>query len=141
MSKYDFNNGNDDIMLDLEIPLYIYVILFFIIIIIIIFRYIYSTEEIFDFIDKSKKESLKQFSNNEEKLNLLTKLNTKINRDYLDNSKYYHDKGYNKIYGNMEEINKNKNADINDSKANEKIIIKRHKKVGFSDNIIYESEF
>ena len=94
MSKCDFNNGKDDIMLDLEIPLYIYVILFFIIIIIIIFRYIYSTEEIFDFIDKSKKESLKQFSNNEEKLNLLTKLNTKINRDYLDNSKYYHDKGY-----------------------------------------------
>ena len=62
---------------------------------------------------KKKKNSLKAFSDEEDKLDLLTKLNTKINRDYLDNSKYYNEEGYFRIYGNKngrENINKKSNS-------------------------------
>ena len=84
--KYKIEH-NDDIILDLEIPFYVYFILFCIIIFILILNYINPKEEIFDFIEKSKHDPLENFSTKENKLILLTKLNTKINRDYLDNSK------------------------------------------------------
>ena len=139
MSNGDIENNNDIIM-DLEIPFYVYIILLFVFIIIFLVRYFFSTEEIFDFLEKNKKELLKTFSEEETKKNLLTKLNTKINRDFLDNSKYYYEKGYQKIYKNNksnEKIDKKNSIKENNK---DKIYIKKIKKVGFSNNIIYEDD-
>ena len=133
--------NNNDIIMDLEIPYYVYIALFIIVVCILIYKQIYPNEELFDFIEKSKKDSLNQFSKKENKLLLLTKLNTKINRDYLDNSKYYYEKGYNKIYENNKlDIKENKKILEKDGN-NEKVYITKIKKVGFSNNIIYENDF
>ena len=138
MSNFDKNN--DDIIMDLEIPFYVYILLFFIIVIILVLKYINPNEEIFDFIEKSRQDSIKTFSEDDNKLKLLTKLNTKINRDYLDNSKYYFVKGYNKIYHNeRHNTNKEKEKLIKERKK-ERFYIKKNKKVGFSNNIIYEDD-
>ena len=138
--KYKIEH-NDDIILDLEIPFYVYFILFCIIIFILILNYINPKEEIFDFIEKSKHDPLENFSTKENKLILLTKLNTKINRDYLDNSHYFYEKGYKKIFEDertsLKNINK-KNDNDNENKK-EKIYIKKNKRVGFSNDIIYEN--
>ena len=135
------NINNNDIIMDLEIPYYVYIALFIIVVCILIYKQIYPNEELFDFIEKSKKDSLNQFSKKENKLLLLTKLNTKINRDYLDNSKYYYEKGYNKIYENNKlDIKENKKILEKDGN-NEKVYITKIKKVGFSNNIIYENDF
>ena len=138
MSQNNINNNNDIIM-DLEIPSYVYIIIFIIFIIIFIFKYFFSNEEIFDFIEKNKKELLKSFSKEETQINLLTKLNTKINRDYLDNSHYFYEKVYKKIY--EDERTSLKSADKKNDNENkkEKIYIKKNKRVGFSNNIIYEN--
>ena len=139
MSTIDKND--DDIIMDLEIPFYVYILLFFIFVIILIIKYLNPNEEIFDFIEKSRHDSQKTFSEDENKLKLLTKLNTKINRDYLDNSKYYFEKGYNKIYHNeLQSTNEEKEKLIKESKK-EKFYIKKNKKVGFSNNVIYEDDF
>ena len=135
------NINNNDIIMDLEIPYYVYIALFIIVAFILIYKQIYPNEELFDFIEKYKKDSLNQFSKKENKLLLLTKLNTKINRDYLDNSKYYYEKGYNKIYENNKlDIKENKKILEKDGN-NEKVYITKIKKVGFSNNIIYENDF
>ena len=135
------NINNNDIIMDLEIPYYVYIALFIIVVCILIYKQIYPNEELFDFIEKSKKDSLNQFSKKENKLLLLTKLNTKINRDYLDNSEYYYEKGYNKIYENNKfDIKENKKILEKDGN-NEKVYITKIKKVGFSNNIIYENDF
>ena len=135
------NINNNDIIMDLEIPYYVYIALFIIVVCILIYKQIYPNEELFDFIEKSKKDSLNLFSKKENKLLLLTKLNTKINRDYLDNSKYYYEKGYNKIYENNKlDIKENKKILEKDGN-NEKVYITKIKKVGFSNNIIYENDF
>ena len=135
------NINNNDIIMDLEIPYYVYIALFIIVVCILIYKQIYPNEELFDFIEKYKKDSLNQFSKKENKLLLLTKLNTKINRDYLDNSKYYYEKGYNKIYENNKlDIKENKKILEKDGN-NEKVYITKIKKVGFSNNIIYENDF
>ena len=139
MSHNDINN-NSDIIMDLDIPVYVYIILFLVFTSIFFFKYFFSKEEIFDFIEKSKKDLLKSFSEEETKINLLTKLNTKINRDYLDNSKYYFEKGYKKIYENNESNKSEKQKKSESEKKNEKIYIKKVKKVGFSHNIIYEND-
>ena len=139
MSHNDINN-NSDIIMDLDIPFYVYIILILVFITIFFFKYFSSKEEIFDFIEKSKKDLLKSFSEEETKINLLTKLNTKINRDYLDNSKYYFEKGYKKIYENNESNKSEKQKKSESEKKNEKIYIKKVKKVGFSNNIIYEND-
>ena len=130
------NNAND-IMMDLNIPFQVYILLFLLVIIYIVFKYFYSSEEIFEFIEKSKKKS-----NEVDKLNLLTELNTKINRDFLDNSKYYNEVGYSKIYGNKKEKENidNKEINTNNNENKNKIFIKKSKKVGFSDTIIYEND-
>ena len=135
------NINNNDIIMDLEIPYYVYIALFIIVAFILIYKQIYPNEELFDFIEKYKKDSLNQFSKKENKLLLLTKLNTKINRDYLDNSKYYYEKGYNKIYENNKlDIKENKKILEKDGN-DEKVYITKIKKVGFSNNIIYENDF
>ncbi len=135
------NINNNDIIMDLEIPYYVYIALFIIVVCILIYKQIYPNEELFDFIEKYKKDSLNLFSKKENKLLLLTKLNTKINRDYLDNSKYYYEKGYNKIYENNKlDIKENKKILEKDGN-NEKVYITKIKKVGFSNNIIYENDF
>ena len=151
MSKLSMIEKNEnDIIMDLEIPLKVYILIALSIIIMLVYKYFFSKEEIFEFIEKSKKSSLNLFSNEEENLNLLTQLNTKINRDYLDNSKYYNETGYLKIYGNQKKdssLNKRKNektkndisTDLN-KKDKSKIFIKKNKKVGFSNKIIYENE-
>ena len=135
------NINNNDIIMDLEIPYYVYIALFIIVLCILIYKQIFPNEELFDFIEKSKKDSLNLFSKKENKLLLLTKLNTKINRDYLDNSKYYYEKGYNKIYENNKlDIKENKKI-LEKNGNNEKVYITKIKKVGFSNNIIYENDF
>ena len=135
------NINNNDIIMDLEIPYYVYIALFIIVAFILIYKQIYPNEELFDFIEKYKKDSLNLFSKKENKLLLLTKLNTKINRDYLENSKYYYEKGYNKIYENNKlDIKENKKILEKDGN-NEKVYITKIKKVGFSNNIIYENDF
>ena len=140
MSQNIINNKNDIIM-DLEIPFYVYIIILLVFIIIFILKHFFSNEEIFDFIEKNKKELLKTFTKEETQINLLTKLNTKINRDYLDNSHYFYEKGYKKIYEDertsLKNINK-KNDNDNENKK-EKIYIKKNKRVGFSNDIIYEN--
>ena len=130
------NNAND-IMMDLNIPFQVYILLFLLVIIYVVFKYFYSSEEIFEFIEKSKKKS-----NEVDKLNLLTELNTKINRDFLDNSKYYNEVGYSKIYGNKKEKENidNKEINTNNNENKNKIFIKKSKKVGFSDTIIYDND-
>ena len=119
-------NISSDLIMDLNIPFKIYFLLFLLIIIYVIFKYFFSSEEIFDFKNF--------FLNEENKLNLLTKLNTKINRDHLDNSKYYNEIGYTKIYGNKKEnekefIDNNKRNHLEEKNKN-KIFIKKRKKVG-----------
>ncbi len=136
-------NISKDLIMDLNIPFKVYFLLFLLIVIYVIFKYFFSTEEIFEFIEKSRKNSISFFSKEENKLDLLTKLNTKINRDYLDNSKYYNEVGYTKIYGNKKEEENfdDKNQVKNNAKKNkDNIINKKRKKVGFSNNIIYEDE-
>lgn len=138
------NNTSKDIIMDLNIPFIFYVYLFLIIVLVIIFKYFFSKEEIIDFIEKSQKNSLKAFPDEDDKLFLLTQLNTKINRDFLDNSKYYHKLGVSKIYGNENEttsINNEKVKILNATIENKnKIFIKKTKKVRFSNDIIYENE-
>ena len=151
MSQLSMLEKNEsDIIMDLEIPLKVYILIVLAIVIMFVYKYFFSKEEIFEFIEKSKKSSLNISSNAEDNLNLLTQLNTKINRDYLDNSKYYNETGYLKIYGNhkknrtvnMRKSEKDKNDKSNDlnKKGKSKIFIKKNKKVGFSNKIIYENE-
>ena len=151
MSQLSMLEKNEsDIIMDLEIPLKVYILIVLAIVIMFVYKYFFSKEEIFEFIEKSKKSSLNISSNAEDNLNLLTQLNTKINRDYLDNSKYYNETGYLKIYGNhkknrtvnMGKSEKDKNDKSNDlnKKGKSKILIKKNKKVGFSNKIIYENE-
>ena len=139
-------NTSKDLIMDLNIPFKIYFLLFLFIITYVIFKYFFSSEEIFEFIEKSKKNISENRLNEENKLNLLIKLNTKINRDYLDNSKYYNEIGYTKIYGNKKENvkeilldDKNKIKNITGNNKS-KIIIRKRKKVEFSNNIIYEND-
>ena len=139
-------NISNDIIMDLEIPFKVYLLLIMLIVLIIICKYFFSKEEIFEFIEKSKKSSLNEKSK-EDKLKLLTQLNTKINRDYLDNSKYYNETGYFKIYGNKKEdipINTKQRSESNNPtnsiiENKNQVFIKKNKKVCFSDNIIYEN--
>ena len=138
-------NNTNDIIMDLNIPFTAYLCLILIIIVIVLCKYFFSSEELFEFIEKSKKSSLKLFSDENDKLKLLTELNTKINRDHLDNSKYYNEVGYTKIYGKKKD---KQSSDINEKhikkniekKNKNKIFIKKTKKVFFSNNIIYENE-
>ena len=138
-------NNTKDIIMDLNIPFLAYFFLLLIIIVIVLCKYFCSSEEIFEFIEESKKSSLKLFSDQKYKLKLFTKLNTKINRDHLDNSKYYKEIGYSKIYGNKKDKQsleiKEKYLNNNIEKKNKnKIFIKKSKKVCFSNNILYENE-
>ena len=150
MSKLPVLEKNEsEIILDLEIPFKVYILIVLAIVIMFVYKYFFAKEEIFEFIEKSKKSSSNLPLNEEDNLNLLTQLNTKINRDYLDNSKYYNETGYSKIYGkhkknstlNMGKSLKAKNTDSN-KKEKSKIFIKKNKKVkvGFSNKIIYENE-
>ena len=65
-----------------------------------------------------------------EKVSFYTKINSKINRDYLEHSKFYNEKGFQEIFG-KEMIN-----NINKDKMYNKDI----KKVKFSDIIVYDCE-
>ena len=135
-----------DIIMDLNIPFKVYIYLLLIILLVVIIKYFFSKEEIFDFLEKSKEKKIQATKNEDMKLNLLTKLNTKINRDYLDNSKYYHKVGLSKIYGIEKEETKS-NLNIKNKRNYKSVIenkynmsIKKEKKVFFSNVIIYENE-
>lgn len=138
-------NNTKDIIMDLNIPFKIYLLLFLIIFFSVILKYFLSKEEIFEFIENTKHNSLKLLKNENDKINLLTKINTKINRDFLDNSKYYNEVGYFKIFGYKKEemvFQTNKTNKINmDENNKNKIIIKKCKKVCFSNNIIFDNEY
>jgi hypothetical protein len=135
-----------DIIMDLNIPFKVYIYLLLIILLVVIIKYFFSKEEIFDFLEKPKEKKIQATKNEDMKLNLLTKLNTKINRDYLDNSKYYHKVGLSKIYGIEKEETKS-NLNIKNKRNYKSVIenkynmsIKKEKKVFFSNIIIYENE-
>ena len=106
------------------------IIIFFLVLIILYpcFQCFFSKEEILIEIEKMKNQSL-SFS---EKISCFTKINTKINRDYLEDSKFYNEKGFKEIFG--KEYNKN-NSNINKGKIeNNKI----NKKVKFSNIIVFD---
>jgi hypothetical protein len=91
-------------------------------------KYLFSKDEIIFEIEKIKNKTL-TFS---EKISYFTKINTKINRDYLEHSKFYNEKGFHEIFG--KEIENSIN-NVNKDKINKDI-----KKVKFSDIIIYDCE-
>ena len=64
---------------------------------------------------------------------IMSRINTKINRDYLEHSKYYNEKGFQEIFG--KEIENNLNNVNKDKNYNKDI-----KKVKFSDIIVYDCE-
>ena len=106
------------------------IMIFFLVLIILYlcFQCFFSKEEILIEIEKMKNQSL-SFS---EKISCFTKINTKINRDYLEDSKFYNEKGFKEIFG--KEYNKN-NSNINKGKIeNNKI----NKKVKFSNIIVFD---
>ena len=122
--KYEVNYDNDE---TISFKYFIFISLFLLFIIII--KYLFSKEDIIIEIEKIKNMSLSL----SEKITFFTKINTQINRDYLDDSKYYNEKGLNQIFGlnnskNLFNVDKVKNAN------------KNVKKVKFSDDIIYDIE-
>ena len=122
--KYELNYDNDE---TISFKYFIFISLFLLFIIII--KYLFSKEDIIIEIEKIKNMSLSL----SEKITFFTKINTQINRDYLDDSKYYNEKRLNQIFGlnnskNLFNVDKVKNAN------------KNVKKVKFSDDIIYDIE-
>ena len=107
----------------------VFIFCFFAILIYAFFKYLFSQDEIIFEIEKIKNKTL-TFS---EKISYYTKINTKINRDYLEHSKYYNEKGFQEIFG--KEIENNLNNVNKDKNYNKDI-----KKVKFSDIIVYDCE-
>ena len=107
----------------------VFIFCFFTILIYAFFKYLFSQDEIIFEIEKIKNKTL-TFS---EKISYFTKINTKINRDYLEHSKYYNEKGFQEIFG--KEIENNLNNVNKDKNYNKDI-----KKVKFSDIIVYDCE-
>lgn len=105
-----------------EIDMNYYLIVIIIAIILLICKVIYSKEEIFEEIDNFKQNLKTKFSPDELNLFCLTKLNTKINRDYLDRSKYFIEKGMKQIFGrNITDIKKEYNSSHSKKKVNRKV--------------------
>ena len=118
---------NDNIDFEEIFPFKIIIFFLVLIILYLCFQCFFSKEEILIEIEKMKNQSL-SFS---EKISCFTKINTKINRDYLEDSKFYNEKGFKEIFG--KEYNKN-NSNINKGKIeNNKI----NKKVKFSNIIVF----
>lgn len=119
---------NDNIDFEEIFPFKIIIFFLVLIILYLCFQCFFSKEEILIEIEKMKNQSL-SFS---EKISCFTKINTKINRDYLEDSKFYNEKGFKEIFG--KEYNKN-NSNINKGKIeNNKI----NKKVKFSNIIVFD---
>ena len=119
---------NDNIDFEEIFPFKIIIFFSVLIILYLCFQCFFSKEEILIEIEKMKNQSL-SFS---EKISSFTKINTKINRDYLEDSKFYNEKGFKEIFG--KEYNKN-NSNINKGKIeNNKI----NKKVKFSNIIVFD---
>ena len=119
---------NDNIDFEEIFPFKIIIFFLVLIILYLCFQCFFSKEEILIEIEKMKNQSL-SFS---EKISCFTKINTKINRDYLEDSKFYNEKSFKEIFG--KEYNKN-NSNINKGKIeNNKI----NKKVKFSNIIVFD---
>ena len=119
---------NDNIDFEEIFPFKIIIFFLVLIILYLCFQCFFSKEEILIEIEKMKNQSL-SFS---EKISCFTKINTKINRDYLEDSKFYNEKGFKEIFG--KEYNKN-NSNINKGNIeNNKI----NKKVKFSNIIVFD---
>ena len=119
---------NDNIDFEEIFPFKIIIFFLVLIILYLCFQCFFSKEEILIEIEKMKNQSL-SFS---EKISCFTKINTKINRDYLEYSIFYNEKGFKEIFG--KEYNKN-NSNINKGKIeNNKI----NKKVKFSNIIVFD---
>ncbi len=119
-SEFKYNNDET-----ISIKYVIFFCLF--ILFILIIKYLFSKEDIIVEIEKIKNKTLSL----SEKISFFTKINTQINRDYLDNSKYYNEKGFTQIFG----LNNDKNL-FNVDKV--KLDTKNVKKVKFSEDIIYD---
>ena len=104
---------------------YIYFIIF--ILVSLLIKYIFSKEEIIVEIEKIKNKTLTL----SEKMSFFTKINTKINRDYLDDSNFYNQKSFKEIFG--KEIN-NDFLNVNKGKTSKKDI----KKVKFSNIDVFD---
>ena len=105
-----------------EIDMNYYIIVLIIAIILLICKVFYSKEEIFEEIDSFKQNLRNKFSPDELNLFCLTKLNTKINRDYLDRSKYFIEKGMKQIFGKtLTDINKDSGSNHRKKKVNRRV--------------------
>ena len=105
-----------------EIDMNYYIIVIIIAVILLICKLLYSKEEIFEEIDNFKQNLRNKFSPDELNLFCLTKLNTKINRDYLDRSKYFIEKGMKQIFGKtLTDINKENNTNHSKKKVNRRV--------------------
>ena len=105
-----------------EIDMNYYIIFVIIAIILLICKVFYSKEEIFEEIDNFKQNLRNKFSPDELNLFCLTKLNTKINRDYLDRSKYFIEKGMKQIFGKtLTDINKDSGSNHRKKKVNRRV--------------------
>ena len=105
-----------------EIDMNYYINDLIIAIILLIWKVFYSKEEIFEEIDNFKKNLRNKFSPDELNLFCLTKLNTKINRDYLDRSKYFIEKGMKQIFGKtLTDINKDSGSNHRKKKVNRRV--------------------
>lgn len=105
-----------------EIDMNYYIIVIIIAVILLICKLLYSKEEIFEEIDNFKQNLRNKFSPDELNLFCLTKLNTKINRDYLDRSKYFIEKGMKQIFGKtLTDIKKENNTNHSKKKVNRRV--------------------
>ena len=105
-----------------EIDVNYYIIVVIIAIILLICKVFYSKEEIFEEIDNFKQNLRNKFSPDELNLFCLTKLNTKINRDYLDRSKYFIEKGMKQIFGKtLTDIHKDSGSNHRKKKVNRRV--------------------
>ena len=123
------NKTQKDFISNIEEPISMKFYIYFIIFIFasLLIKYIFSKEEIIVEIEKIKNKTLTL----SEKISFFTKINTKINRDYLDNSNFYNQKSFKEIFG--KEIN-NDFLNINKGKTSKKDI----KKVKFSNIDVFD---
>jgi len=122
------NYINDEGNISFKIYIYMTLIILFL----NILKIIKSKNKFLKEIETFKKTTKSNSSN--EKIKLFTKLNTKINRDYLDYSNYYSKSNFKSIFGKNMKINKI-NYNILKKVANIYKKFKSKKKVKFSENL------
>jgi hypothetical protein len=121
---------NDEGIISLKIYIYMTLIILFL----NILKIIKSKNKFLKEIEDFKKSKNSELSN--EKIKFFTKLNTKINRDYLDYSNYYSKSNFNCIFDKNLKMNKiNYNFFKKVSNIYKKFKKKPKKNVKFSENL------